>query len=113
VISHVPELIRDSRRAAGLTQAELARRLGTTQSGIARLERIGSNPTVETLDRALNATGHRLALSAKPAKSSVDETLVASQLLTTPTERLESFESAYAGARELALAGARARGELA
>ena len=50
-------LIRDARRAAGLTQAELAARLGISQSAIAKLEREGSNPTVETLDRVLRAHG--------------------------------------------------------
>lgn len=40
-----------ARQEAGLTQAELAARLGTTQSAIARLERGGVTPTVETLCR--------------------------------------------------------------
>jgi transcriptional regulator with XRE-family HTH domain len=107
------DMIRASRRRAGLTQRQLADRMSTSQAAVAQLERPGANPTVATLDRALHASGHRLVLDAKPVKSSVDETLVASQLRRSPTERLETFESAYAGARDLALAGARARGELA
>jgi transcriptional regulator with XRE-family HTH domain len=78
------ELLKTARRAAGLTQADLARALGTTQAAVARLERTGSNPTVKTLDRALHAAGHRLELGATPRKSSVDETLIARQLRLTP-----------------------------
>ncbi|MBV8956736.1 MAG: helix-turn-helix domain-containing protein, partial [Solirubrobacterales bacterium] len=47
--------IRYARIRAGITQRELARRLGTTQSAIARLESANSNPTVATLQRVLNA----------------------------------------------------------
>ena len=57
-------LIRDARREAGLTQAQLAAHLGVSQSAIAKLEREGCNPKVETLDRVLRATGHRLQLIA-------------------------------------------------
>ncbi len=40
-----------ARQEAGLTQAELAERLGTTQSAVARLEHGGVMPTIETLSR--------------------------------------------------------------
>lgn len=39
----------------------------SAQAAIAKLERQGANPTVETLDNALLATGHRLVLSAPRA----------------------------------------------
>lgn len=112
-MSRAPALTREARHAAGLTQTALARRLGTTQSAIARLERPGSNPTVATLERALGAAGRRLELSSAPPASSVDEALVASMLRMTPEERLRSLEGAYRSARAMARAGARARGELA
>jgi transcriptional regulator with XRE-family HTH domain len=51
-------LVRDARRAAKLTQAELAQRLGMSQPAIAKLERPDANPTVRTSDRVLRATGH-------------------------------------------------------
>jgi transcriptional regulator with XRE-family HTH domain len=105
-------LIHDARRAAGLTQAELASRLGTTQSAIARLEAADSNPRIDTLDRALRACGRRLSMEASPERSSIDETLVARQLRLSPKERLRSFDRVYAETRKIALAGRRARGEL-
>ncbi len=46
-----------ARRAAGLTQAGLAARLGTTQSAIARLERGEVAPTITTLSRLADALG--------------------------------------------------------
>jgi transcriptional regulator with XRE-family HTH domain len=66
-------LIRDARRAAGLTQTALADRLGVSQSAISKLEREGSNPTVETLDRVLRPTGHRLQLIAPAWGTAIGE----------------------------------------
>jgi transcriptional regulator with XRE-family HTH domain len=106
-------LVRDARRAAGLTQASLASRLGTTQSAIARLETEGSNPRVETLSRALAACGRHLRLDARPHEPSIDETQVAGMLRMSPGERIKSFERSYAEIRRFALAAARSRGELA
>ena len=51
-----------ARTAAKLTQAELARRLGTTQSAIARLEGGGVAPSFATLRRYAAATGTRLTV---------------------------------------------------
>jgi transcriptional regulator with XRE-family HTH domain len=107
------KVIRDARTAAGLSQAELANRLGTTQSAIARLEADGANPRIETLARALRACGRELLVEARPVNSSVDETLVFENLRLTPAERLQAFERSYADVRKFALAGARSRGELA
>ncbi len=94
-------LIRRSRQRAGITQAELARRLGTTQSAVARLERAGSNPRIETVERALLAAGHLLSLSSKKPKPGIDESLIARQLRLTPEERLRSFEASYRDVRKL------------
>ena len=49
-----------ARMAAKLSQSELARRLGTTQSAIARLEGGGVSPSFATLRRYAEATGSRL-----------------------------------------------------
>lgn len=85
-------LIRDARRSAGLTQAQLAERLGTTQPVIARLERGGSNPTFETVERALVAAGYQIELRAtrRPAPE-VDESQIAALMRLTPAQRLDTF----------------------
>ena len=67
-MSDAATLLREARYAAGLTQAALAERLDVSQAAIAKLERQGANPTVDTLDNVLWATGHRLELSATPAR---------------------------------------------
>lgn len=112
-MSLAADTLRAARRRAGLTQAEIAGRLGKAQSAVAQLERTGSNPTVETLRRALAATGHDLSLDVKPWRSSVDETLIARKLRMTAAERIADFEQASGGARELALAARSSRGKLA
>jgi transcriptional regulator with XRE-family HTH domain len=96
-------LIRETRKAEGLTQAALARRLGITQPAIARLEAAGDEVTVATLQRALNAMGRALVLQVVERPSSVDETLLHSTLRLTPAQRLDSFEASYANVREFAL----------
>ena len=58
-----------ARTAAKLTQAELARRLGTTQSAIARLEGGGVSPSFATLRRYAEATGTRLTVGLVQADS--------------------------------------------
>jgi transcriptional regulator with XRE-family HTH domain len=51
-----------ARSAAGLTQADVAARIGTTQSAVARLESaIGKHsPSIATLQRYASALGYRL-----------------------------------------------------
>lgn len=53
----------DARSRAGLTQAELARKMGTTQPVVARLESGRTRPSMRTLERLADATGSRLRIS--------------------------------------------------
>jgi transcriptional regulator with XRE-family HTH domain len=59
------------RTRAGLTQTELARCMGTTQSSIARIESGGSLPTLVMLSRLAHATGSTLRLAA-PGGSDIE-----------------------------------------
>ena len=63
-------LAREARRRAGLTQAELGRRVGTTQSAVARLERGGTEPSLERLGRIARACGLDLVPTLRPADDS-------------------------------------------
>ena len=102
-------LLADARRRAGLTQAELADRLGISQSAVAKLEREDANPTVRTLERALRATGNRIEV--RPALPNIDESLIRAQLALTPAERIRRLERHAAEIAKIVAAGARARGE--
>ena len=61
------EVLVRARAAAKLTQAELARRLGTTQSAVARLEGGRVSPSLATLRHYAEATGTRLTVGLVPA----------------------------------------------
>jgi transcriptional regulator with XRE-family HTH domain len=60
-----------ARLRSGLSQAELAKRMETTQSTVARLESGRGRPSTRTLDRFAKATGHRLKISFEPVKAKV------------------------------------------
>jgi ribosome-binding protein aMBF1 (putative translation factor) len=49
--------VRELRQSHGLSQRELAERMHTTQSVIARLEAGGSKPSISTLERVAKALG--------------------------------------------------------
>jgi ribosome-binding protein aMBF1 (putative translation factor) len=58
------QLIYDLRAGAGISQRELAERMGTTQSVISRLEEGGgARNRIDTLARVANALGRHLVLS--------------------------------------------------
>jgi transcriptional regulator with XRE-family HTH domain len=60
--------VRELREGAGLSQSELARRTGTRQPNIARLEAGGGIPKLETLQRVAAALDMELEVSFRPAK---------------------------------------------
>lgn len=57
------QLIREARLRSGISQASLARRAGTSQASISRLERGLEQPTVERLAQILVSLGWRPALT--------------------------------------------------
>ena len=63
------EIIR-TRVAAGMSQKELAEKIGTTQSVIARLESGAHTPSVSTLKRVAAATHSTLRIELIPVDSS-------------------------------------------
>lgn len=60
--------IAKARLRAGLSQAQLAERMNTTQSAIARLESGRGRPSTTTLSRFAKATGHKLKISFEPVR---------------------------------------------
>ena len=66
IFAVVDEMI-EARQAAGLTQAEVANRMGTTQSVVARLETARHMPTFDMITRYATAIGRRLDIHLVPA----------------------------------------------
>lgn len=69
------ERVRGLREASEMSQSELARRIGSTQPAIARLEAGGVAPSIETLERIAEALDLKLVVefadpSAGPAPES-------------------------------------------
>lgn len=59
--------VRDLRVSRGMSQAELARKVGSTQPAIARLEAGGVAPNIDTLERIAEALGLKLVVKfSKP-----------------------------------------------
>ena len=59
-------VIAAARGKAGLTQEEVAQRMRTTQSNIARLEAGRTTPSTRTLEKFAEAVGARLKISFEP-----------------------------------------------
>jgi len=60
--------LRMAREDAGLTQAQLAKRVGVSQPVIAALEHSDSNPTIQTLEKVARALGGNLQVSIELAR---------------------------------------------
>jgi transcriptional regulator with XRE-family HTH domain len=80
--------VNQARRAAGLTQRELAQRAGVPQAAVARIERGQQVPRADTLARLLDACGFELRLAPKRG-AGVDRSLIAHWLSLSPAERAE------------------------
>jgi ribosome-binding protein aMBF1 (putative translation factor) len=63
----VEALVR-ARTEGNISQAELAKRMGTTQSAIARMEGGGVSPSLATLRRYAAAAGLKLEINLVPAE---------------------------------------------
>lgn len=61
----------EARLQAGLTQAELAERMQTSQSAVARLESGRVKPSAATLEKLARATGTRLKISFEPVLDTI------------------------------------------
>lgn len=102
-------LVREARRRAGLTQAELAERLGTTQSAIARLEGGGAEPSFERVVEAVRVCGLELVPQLNEADEA-DWSVASINLGLTPEARVRKHRSAlrFAKAGRKALSRVRA-----
>ena len=89
-------LLREARMRAGLSQRGLAKKAGTAQSVIARIERGQTSPTLETLERLLAAAGVELHASLAVKERDVRSHMlddVPRILRLTPEQRLEELKN--------------------
>lgn len=100
--------IRARRLANGLTQAQLARRSGSTQAAISRLERGELSPTFQTFERLLAAMGEEAEMVVRRSEGDHDRARVRARLRRPPAERLAVAISWNRLAGEVARAGAEA-----
>ena len=63
------DAVLDARLRAGLTQTQLADKVGTSQKGIVRLESGEHNATIGTLERVATATKSVLDIKIRPKKA--------------------------------------------
>jgi predicted transcriptional regulator len=89
-------LLRSARRAAGLTQRNLARRARTSQSVIARIESGATSPSWNTLAHLVSCAGFDLHATVSPRARARSHMLsdVARILRLTPEERLLELRNA-------------------
>lgn len=104
-------MLRDARRAAGLTQAELARRAGVTQSVISAYESGRREPALSTLSRLVEATGATLQLQVQHRDGQGRLPATArGQAIERSRHRIREVAAEH-GAGNLRLFGSTARGE--
>ena len=104
------ELIRTTRVRHGLSQERLARRAGTCQSAVSRLEADEISPSVETLDLLMRAMGERLQIVSAAPERDYDLAHRQATAARSPSERLALGISWNRMAGRLAAAGRDARG---
>jgi uncharacterized protein len=105
-------LLHRARSAAGLSQGELARRAGVGQSVISDYESGRRQPALPTLERLVEATGHRLALDLErtsPEVRGLPDSPLARRVRRHRRALLEAV--ARAGGSHLRVFGSVARGE--
>jgi ATP-dependent Clp protease, protease subunit len=102
-------LVRDLvalRQAAGLSQTEVAARMGTSQSAVARLEAGTTDVRASTLERYAAAVGTVISW-AQPSRTSPPTLQPGGSAMTEPAAMTESTASHIASARYRADAGQR------
>lgn len=104
------ELIRTTRIRRGLSQERLARRVGTQQSAVSRIEADEVSPSAETLDLWLRAMGSCLELNGGLPDRNYDALHRRATAERSPSERLALGISWNRMAGRLAAAGREARG---
>jgi transcriptional regulator with XRE-family HTH domain len=108
-IKEAGSVIHEHRVRLGLSQRTLARRAGTTQAAVSRIERGLTTPTWETVRALLLALGYEPDLGVRRLHGRWDPVHLAGLRARPPGERLALALSANRMARHLQEAGREAR----
>lgn len=97
---HGGELIKEARKRAGLTQAALAERLGTTQPVVARWESERTSPSFRRVVEVIRACGLDLGVRIVTPDDQ-HALLIEDRLRLAPQERLRQQMEGQAGIEKL------------
>jgi transcriptional regulator with XRE-family HTH domain len=101
----VGEVVRAARLRSGLSQRSLARRAGTSQAAISRIERGLEQPTFERLEQILAGLGLRPGLTLEPiAVHDAEPLRILEEDAKSPSERLAGGLAWSAFLRDLRVA---------
>lgn len=101
--------LRAARSRHGLTQASLARRAGTTQAAISRIESGAESPSFERFASLLLVLGEQPSIEIAPLGHELDPGEIRLARRLTPDERLAESASWNRVTTQLEIAGAVAR----
>jgi transcriptional regulator with XRE-family HTH domain len=104
--NEVGQLVREARLRSGISQRALARRAGTSQAAISRIERGLEQPTFERLEQILAGLGWHPAISLEPiAEHDAEPRRILEEEAKSPSERLAGGLAWSAFLRDLKVAG--------
>lgn len=83
----ISNLVREARRRAGFTQAELAERAGVPKSTVGRIESGARMPSTKMVERLVRAAGLRVSVSLSEPDPGTDS-MFERTLRRSPAERL-------------------------
>jgi transcriptional regulator with XRE-family HTH domain len=108
-MSLLGEQLREARLRHGVTQRSLARRAGTTQAAISRIESGAESPSFERFTQLLLVLGERPVLHTARLAHDLEPGELAHARRLTPAQRLAESASWNLMATQLEIAAARAK----
>lgn len=101
--NEIGRLVRDARARSRISQRSLARRAGTSQAAISRIERGLEQPTFDRLQQILTGLGWRAEIELTPlAEHDEEPRRLLAGVNDSPTFRLENLISLSRFAEKLA-----------
>lgn len=108
-MSMLGDHLRSARLRRGISQRSLARRAGTTQAAISRIEAGLESPGYERFAQLLLVLGERPVLDTEPLTHDLDPAVLAHARRLTPQQRLAESASWNLVSTQLEIAAARAK----